>query len=737
MSQEIDLCEDSDDNGELTNTASVASLPLSRKRPRNKEELFNDSRPCNDHNPGNKTATGSAKLLVDLELAEEVEVSPHKKRCGGARKSKPSVKNSAAGDCAQILEGVEATVQDAGSDDSEHTSRVEDGSANKDSRKLSTSKSPSNGSGRQSRVSAWEGSMSELANYRKIHGHCNVPQGYSENTKLAKWVKNQRCQYRLHLEGKKSSMTTARIQELVSLGFEWGVCHGAAWEDRLSELADYRKIHGHSNVPYNYSENVKLAEWVHTQRTQHRFHVEGNRSSMTLSRIQELESLGFDWKGFSIAWDDRLSELADYRKIHGHCNVPYNYSENVKLAKWIIYQRQQYRLHVEEKRSHMTLTRIQELESLAFEWKRSRWRGAPKKPSLDEDTPRVRERAVEAPEHMQQHSLERTVAVEKSAAIKSTSLSNPENPTAMAKSWSTSTISRVEPQNIKRIETEEARFDETDLDGSPSELVAKVSLYSDSQAAESLSPEKAAPACDSVKSNTRDDAPQAKLPRPVHQQQKSVNSFSHAAVLVADPQEHDFIVAAHKPASWRQDAECQLETAPCNEILRANTATAEPQKRNLFTHALLLGDGSTGNLTQDTPDESANAPSDTPQTPPDEFFQSDNVLNEVELELNWLGEESMYCLSCPEFQFDFIYEYASPALKVELRKLSWDDQSEMEKLKQIVRMDDRLVSRRFDFVRNYIRKVLGRGFRRQRMRTVIAELRLLRRQQSKRHFPAL
>jgi hypothetical protein len=31
------------------------------------------------------------------------------------------------------------------------------------------------------------------------------------------------------------------------------------------------------------------------------------------------------------AWEDRLSELADYRKIHGHCNVP-GYSENTKLA---------------------------------------------------------------------------------------------------------------------------------------------------------------------------------------------------------------------------------------------------------------------------------------------------------------------------------------------------------------------------------------------------------------------
>jgi hypothetical protein len=40
------------------------------------------------------------------------------------------------------------------------------------------------------------------------------------------------------------------------------------------------------------------------------------------------------------------------------------------------------------------------------------------------------------------------------------------------------------------------------------------------------------------------------------------------------------------------------------------------------------------------------------------------------MELIWLGEESMYRLVCPEFQFEYIYGYASPALRAALRKLS-------------------------------------------------------------------
>jgi hypothetical protein len=482
-------------------------------------------------------------------------------------------------------------------------------------------------------------------------------------------------------------MTLSRIQDWESLGFEWSACV-TAWEDRLSELADYCKIQGHCNVPQNYSENTKLAKWVDTQRSNYRLHRDGKTSPMTAFRIQELECLGFEWDSHGAAWEDRLSELADYRIFHGDCNVPRSYSDNTKLANWVSMQRNQYRLHVEGKRSHMTPLRIQALESLGFQWKASisRGKGKPKNPSLDDDVTRVRERAMEAPDHIQQHSLQKISLVEKSAAIKSKSLWNTKNPTGMAKSTSASSRVRVGTKNTKRVKAGDARLNKTDLDGSPSELAAKPSLHSDVYATKSLSPDKSAPAGDSVDVNTRKDAlVQAKLPGPAHQP--------------------DFLVATKKPANSRQGAESQPETAPSNEILRVNPVAAEPsqQRHNVFTDALLLGDGSTGNGIQAISDKPANAPLDTQQTPPDEVFQSDNVLNEVEMELIWLGEESMYCSSCPDFQFQFIYEYASPALKVELRKLSRDEQSEAEKLKQIVRMDDWRVSGRFAFVRKDIR----------------------------------
>jgi hypothetical protein len=141
---------------------------------------------------------------------------------------------------------------------------------------------------------AWEARLSDLVDYRNIHGHCNVPQNYSENSKLANWVQTQRCQYRLHLRGKSCPMTIFRIQGLESLGFEWDSKCAVTWEARLNELADYRKIHGHCDVPMRYSENTKLADWVTTQRCQYRLHLEGKRSYLTLSRLQALEMIGLN-----------------------------------------------------------------------------------------------------------------------------------------------------------------------------------------------------------------------------------------------------------------------------------------------------------------------------------------------------------------------------------------------------------------------------------------------------------
>jgi hypothetical protein len=145
--------------------------------------------------------------------------------------------------------------------------------------------------------------------------------------------------------GKDSILTPERVRALDGIGFVWNVSR-PCWEERLVELDDYRKIHGHCDVTKSYAGNSKLFHWVATQRKQYTLYLKGRASCITLSRIQDLESLGFESDCSGVTWEDRLSELADFREIHGHCNVTKSYAGNSKLFHWVATQRKQYILHL-------------------------------------------------------------------------------------------------------------------------------------------------------------------------------------------------------------------------------------------------------------------------------------------------------------------------------------------------------------------------------------------------------
>lgn len=141
----------------------------------------------------------------------------------------------------------------------------------------------------------WSEKFEELCQYRDKMGHCLVPHTFSENLALARWVKRQRYQYKLMVEGKSSTMTQDRVEALEDIGFVWD-SQGAAWGDRLHELRIFKEEFMHCNVPSNYCENPRLATWIKCQRRQYKLYQEGKPSNMTPQRIHELERLGFEWE---------------------------------------------------------------------------------------------------------------------------------------------------------------------------------------------------------------------------------------------------------------------------------------------------------------------------------------------------------------------------------------------------------------------------------------------------------
>jgi len=70
----------------------------------------------------------------------------------------------------------------------------------------------------------WRTMYLQLKDFSETNGHCRVPQQYPKNPKLGLFVKAQRRQYRLMVQGKKSTLTHERLTALESLGFLWS-CH--------------------------------------------------------------------------------------------------------------------------------------------------------------------------------------------------------------------------------------------------------------------------------------------------------------------------------------------------------------------------------------------------------------------------------------------------------------------------------------------------------------------------------
>jgi len=142
----------------------------------------------------------------------------------------------------------------------------------------------------------WNEMYQALVRFKEKYGHCIVSHAHKESPRLARWVKRQRYQYTLMLEGKPATtMTPARVEALNHIGFVWDP-QNATWCEHLAELKAFKEKYHHSNVPVQYAANPQLAVWVKCQRRQFKLYQQGKPSVMSPERFRELEGLGFQWE---------------------------------------------------------------------------------------------------------------------------------------------------------------------------------------------------------------------------------------------------------------------------------------------------------------------------------------------------------------------------------------------------------------------------------------------------------
>jgi hypothetical protein len=137
----------------------------------------------------------------------------------------------------------------------------------------------------------WLRNYGLLKEFKQKHGHVRVP--IDADDKLGSWLKTQMNQYRNTQEGKLPALSSERIQLLEDIGVDWGKRRWTTpWDDRFITLLDFRRRFGHPNVPWQWKENVALAQWVNSQRKKYKDLMEGRRNNLSEEQISRLNSIG-------------------------------------------------------------------------------------------------------------------------------------------------------------------------------------------------------------------------------------------------------------------------------------------------------------------------------------------------------------------------------------------------------------------------------------------------------------
>jgi len=192
-----------------------------------------------------------------------------------------------------------------------------------------------------------------LKSYHFEHGNADVPNRWECDLKLAAWVSVQR------VRRKKGFISDEQIQRLDELGFTWQHRERGSWDDRYQELIEFNKKYGHCNVPLEYKEVPKLGAFVNNMRAQKK----AEAGILSDDRINLLERIGFQWAELNTdKWEECYVKLLYFKDKYGHCNVPYNYSENPHLASWVSMQRNR------RKRGKLLAEREKMLDEIGFNW---------------------------------------------------------------------------------------------------------------------------------------------------------------------------------------------------------------------------------------------------------------------------------------------------------------------------------------------------------------------------------
>ena len=138
-----------------------------------------------------------------------------------------------------------------------------------------------------------------------------------------------------------------------------------SWANMFNKLVDYKKHHGHTMVSQKNSQHGQLGHWVNKQRMCHK------NGELLESRCTLLNSIGLVWEDCQSImeqekWMKIYQRLVEYKHQYKHTMVPKNYQKDLKLGRWVRWQRSLNNTNM------LLSNRYDLLQSISFVWEDSK-----------------------------------------------------------------------------------------------------------------------------------------------------------------------------------------------------------------------------------------------------------------------------------------------------------------------------------------------------------------------------
>jgi hypothetical protein len=136
----------------------------------------------------------------------------------------------------------------------------------------------------------------------------------------------------------------------------------AAWNSFFARLLDFKRLHGHYDVPRD-AEHASLFNWTAHQRS----HL--NTGRLRAERREYLLAAGFPGERRSVQkqaadriWNRHFAELMAFHQQHGHFKIPYKDANYKFLWEWLNHMRRK------KASGRLQPDREQRLEAAGFPW---------------------------------------------------------------------------------------------------------------------------------------------------------------------------------------------------------------------------------------------------------------------------------------------------------------------------------------------------------------------------------